>query len=74
MSSASPTGSILTPQGTAIAHWAIWVLADVDHRIDVAEGLRVERSVELVVGASMAVAEDLMPAWLWGGTEGGTRT
>jgi DNA-binding transcriptional LysR family regulator len=60
----SPTGSTLTPQGTMIAHWARKVLADAHHLLDVAEGLRVERSAELTVGASMTVAEHLMPGWL----------
>ncbi|MDH6285911.1 LysR family transcriptional regulator [Rhodococcus opacus] len=60
----SPTGSILTPQGTVIAHWARRVLSDTRRLLDVAEGLRAERAAELTVGASMTVAEHLMPGWL----------
>lgn len=59
-----PTGSTLTPQGTVVAHWARIVLTDAGKLLDVAEGLRAERSAELTVGASMTVAEHLMPAWL----------
>ncbi|MFC4605149.1 LysR family transcriptional regulator [Rhodococcus kronopolitis] len=60
----SPTGSTLTAEGTVIAHWARRVLEDANLLLDVAEGLRAERSAELTVGASMTVAEHLMPAWL----------
>lgn len=59
-----PTGSVLTAQGTMIAHWARRVLADVDKLLDVAEGLRSDQSAYLTVGASMTVAEHLMPRWL----------
>ncbi|MBP1162409.1 LysR family transcriptional regulator [Rhodococcus sp. PvR099] len=59
-----PTGSTLTPQGTVIAHWARQVLADANQLLDVAEGMRAERSAELTIGASMTVAEHLMPGWL----------
>lgn len=58
------TGSTLTAQGTVIAHWARRVLVDADKLLDVAEGLRFERSAQLTVGASMTVAEHLMPRWL----------
>ncbi|MCQ4119643.1 LysR family transcriptional regulator [Rhodococcus tibetensis] len=60
----SPTGSTLTPQGTVIAHWARRVLSDTRRLLDVADGLRAERTAELTVAASMTVAEHLMPAWL----------
>ncbi|KAA0022170.1 LysR family transcriptional regulator [Antrihabitans cavernicola] len=60
----SPTGSTLTPQGTVIAHWARKVLADTDKLLDIVDGLRADRSVELTVVASMTVAEHLVPRWL----------
>ncbi|MQY22805.1 LysR family transcriptional regulator [Nocardia macrotermitis] len=58
------SGSTLTPQGTVVAHWARIVLADTDKLLDVVQGLRVGHSAELTVGASMTVAEHLMPRWL----------
>lgn len=60
----STAGSTLTPQGTVSAHWARRVLDATRHMLDVAEGLRTERSAQLTVGASMTVAEHLMPMWL----------
>jgi DNA-binding transcriptional LysR family regulator len=58
------TGATLTPQGTVIVHWARRVLANSTQLLDVAEGMRTERSAELTVCASMTVAEHLIPAWL----------
>ncbi|KZF17991.1 LysR family transcriptional regulator [Rhodococcus sp. EPR-134] len=58
------TGATLTPQGTVIVHWARRVLANSRQLLDVAEGMRTERSAELTVCASMTVAEHLIPAWL----------
>ena len=60
----STAGSTLTAQGTVIAHWARMVLADTERLLDAALALSVERAAELVVGASMTVAEHLMPHWL----------
>lgn len=60
----STSGSVLTAEGTVVAHWARRVLADVAKLRDVAAGLRVDRSAELTVAASMTVAEHLMPLWL----------
>ncbi|MFW0785422.1 LysR family transcriptional regulator [Gordonia sp. CPCC 206044] len=60
------TGSTLSANGTVVAHWARRVLADADQLLDVAEGLRSERSAQLTVGASITVAEHLMPRWLGG--------
>lgn len=57
-------GSRLTPQGTVIAHWAREVLADADRLLGAASALRGERESELHIGASMTVAEHLVPAWL----------
>lgn len=59
-----PTGSVLTPQGTVVVHWARRVLADAATLLDVAEGLHTESAAELTVGASLTVAEHLMPRWL----------
>ncbi|MCJ0904475.1 LysR substrate-binding domain-containing protein [Rhodococcus sp. ARC_M6] len=58
------TGATLTPQGTVIVHWARRVLDNSRQLLDVAEGMRTERSAELTVCASMTVAEHLIPAWL----------
>ncbi|MGY4646783.1 LysR family transcriptional regulator [Mycobacterium sp. URHB0021] len=60
----SPTGSVLTAQGTIVAHWARMILADAAKLLDVAAGLVVDHSAELTVAASMTVAEHLMPRWL----------
>ncbi|MFN3339745.1 MAG: LysR family transcriptional regulator [Dietzia sp.] len=59
-----PRGATLTPHGTVIAHWARRVLAEATRLLDVAESLQTERSATLTVGASMTVAEQLMPRWL----------
>ncbi|MCA1006334.1 LysR family transcriptional regulator [Rhodococcus hoagii] len=58
------TGSTLTPQGTVIVHWARRLLGEAHRLLDVADGLRAERSAELTIGASMTVAEHLLPGWL----------
>ena len=58
------TGSVLTPEGTVVAHWAREVLADAERLLDAAAALRVEQQPELVVAASMTVAEHLIPRWL----------
>ncbi|GAA2747353.1 LysR family transcriptional regulator [Terrabacter aerolatus] len=57
-------GSVLTPQGTVLVHWAREVLADAGRLLDAAEALRGARRDELAVSASMTVAEHLVPAWL----------
>lgn len=59
-----PTGSTLTAQGTVLAHWARRVLGEAGQLLDVAEGLGAERTAHLTVGASMTVAEHLLPGWL----------
>ena len=59
-----PTGSTLTPEGTVLAHWSRRVLGEARQLLDVAAGLREQRAAELTVGASMTVAEHLLPAWL----------
>lgn len=57
-------GSSLTPEGTVVAHWAREALADIRRLLDAADSLRRERHAELVVAASMTVAEHLIPLWL----------
>lgn len=59
-------GSRLTPQGTVIAHWARRLLADAERLGQAAAALRESRRTTLSIGASMTVAEHLLPAWLGG--------
>src|SRR5699024_4388408 len=59
-----PRGSRLTAQGTVIAHWARELLSDADRLLDAAVSLRGERDSETDIGASMTVAEHLVPSWL----------
>lgn len=57
-------GSELTDSGVVITEWATRLL-DLAEEIDTAiAGLRGDRGHELVVAASMTVAESLMPRWL----------
>lgn len=57
-------GSALTEAGVVIAEWAAKLL-DLADEIDTAiDGLRGDRGRELVVWASMTVAESLVPRWL----------
>jgi len=58
------TGSVLTPEGTVVAHWAREVLSDTRQLLDAAAALSVEHHPGLVVAASMTVAEHLIPRWL----------
>src|SRR5699024_1197026 len=60
----NPRGSRLTAQGTVIAHWARELLSDADRLLDAAVSLRGERESEMDIGASMTVAEHLVPSWL----------
>jgi DNA-binding transcriptional LysR family regulator len=57
-------GSQLTEAGQAVASWAERVLADVDTLLDGAETLRASRDGELLVAASLTVADYLAPAWI----------
>lgn len=57
-------GSTLTAQGTMIVHWAREIVGDAENLLRVAEGLQSVRAAELTVGASLTVAEHLMPQWL----------
>ncbi|NMO00062.1 LysR family transcriptional regulator [Gordonia sp. TBRC 11910] len=57
-------GSKLTAQGTMIVHWARQIVGDAESLLRVADGLQSSRAAELTVGASLTVAEHLMPRWL----------
>ncbi|HET6795004.1 MAG TPA: LysR family transcriptional regulator [Acidimicrobiales bacterium] len=59
----APTGSRLTPAGTAVVDWAAPVLAGAQALVAGVEALRSEGH-QLRVAASMTVAEYLMPNWL----------
>jgi DNA-binding transcriptional LysR family regulator len=57
-------GSTLTPNGVLVAQWAsrlLEVAAEVDEGL---AGLRADRRSRLRVGASLTVAEHLLPGWL----------
>lgn len=57
-------GSTLTPAGVVVAEWAARLL-EMAEEIDTAiAGLRGDRDRDLVVWASMTVAETLLPRWL----------
>ncbi len=57
-------GSQLTEAGVVVAEWAATLL-DLADEVDTAiTGLRGDRSRELVVWASMTIAESLIPRWL----------
>ncbi len=57
-------GSTLTPNGVLVAQWAsrlLEVAAEIDEGL---AGLRADRRSRLRVGASLTVAEHLLPGWL----------
>lgn len=60
----SPAGSTLTTEGKVVVQWAREVLTSAEHLLVGAEALRAERRSHLTVGASMTVAEYLVPLWL----------
>jgi DNA-binding transcriptional LysR family regulator len=57
-------GSVLTPQGRAVAGWAYRVLTELDQLLTGAQALRSHQDAELRVAASQTVAEYLVPGWL----------
>ena len=60
----SRRGSVLTPNGVLVAEWAarlLGVAAELDEGL---AGLRADRRSRLRVGASLTVAEHLLPGWL----------
>jgi len=60
----SPTGSTLTTEGKVVVSWAREVLTSAEHLLVGAQALSTERRSHLSVGASMTVAEYLVPFWL----------
>ncbi|WP_132992806.1 LysR family transcriptional regulator [Gordonia zhaorongruii] len=57
-------GSTLTPQGTVLVHWARRITGSASEMLDVAAGMATDHTAELTIGASMTVAEHLLPRWL----------
>jgi DNA-binding transcriptional LysR family regulator len=57
-------GSELTPAGRVVVEWADRLLQVSDELTSAVEALRADRDRELVVFASMTVAEFLLPGWL----------
>lgn len=57
-------GSVLTPDGRAVAGWANRVLDELDGLLTGAEALRTQHEAELRVAASMTLAEHLVPGWI----------
>jgi DNA-binding transcriptional LysR family regulator len=60
----STRGARLTPAGMATAEWAAAVLSDLRTLLAGAAALRSDRSSHLCLGASLTVAEYLVPRWL----------
>ena len=60
----APSGSTLTAEGEVVAGWAGRVLATVEQMRGAVESMRVHADPDLVVAASMTVAEHLAPTWL----------
>lgn len=60
----SPRGSTLTPQGGVVVDWARTVLGAAEDLLVGVEALRDQGVATLPVGASMTIAEYLLPAWL----------
>jgi DNA-binding transcriptional LysR family regulator len=60
----SRRGSALTAAGQLVSGWAQRVLDEMDVLVDGAAALRREARAQLVVAASLTVAEHLLPAWL----------
>ncbi|OZM71937.1 LysR family transcriptional regulator [Amycolatopsis antarctica] len=57
-------GSVLTPDGHAVAGWALRVLDELDGLLTGAEALRSQQEAQLRIGASMTLAEHLVPGWI----------
>ncbi|KAE8764859.1 LysR family transcriptional regulator [Georgenia thermotolerans] len=60
----TPAGSTLTGEGTAVVGWARGVLQAAQELVDGAAVLSGQRRRHLDVGASLTVAEHLVPGWL----------
>lgn len=60
----SPRGSTMTTDGEAVVSWARAVLHECDMMRSALESLSTDRSTEVVVAASLTVAEFILPRWL----------
>lgn len=60
----STRGSLLTPAGMATVEWAAAVLADMQELLVGTAALRAGRSSQLLLAASLTVAEYILPRWL----------
>ncbi|MEU5943352.1 LysR substrate-binding domain-containing protein [Micromonospora sp. NPDC047548] len=60
----APRGSTLTAHGALVVQWARAVLDAAGQLVEGATALRAEQDVQINIGASMTVAEYLLPAWL----------
>jgi DNA-binding transcriptional LysR family regulator len=60
----SKRGSTLTPGGVLVAQWASRLLAAAAELDEGLAALRADRRSKLRVGASMTIAEHLLPGWL----------
>lgn len=60
----SASGSTLTTEGEVVVHWARQVITSAEHLVVGAQALRSEQRSHLRLGASMTVAEYLVPLWL----------
>jgi len=57
-------GTALTPHGALVAEWAGSLLAQVDAFDHAVLALRSDRAAHMRVGASLTIAEHLVPGWL----------
>lgn len=60
----TPRGSRLTPAGAVVVDWSRSVLEAAERLLSGSAALRSEQLSHVAVGASMTVAEHLMPLWL----------
>jgi DNA-binding transcriptional LysR family regulator len=60
----SPTGTRLTPSGEAFVTWTRPVLESAHALVDNVQMLRTGQRARLAVGASLTIAEYLLPQWL----------
>lgn len=60
----TPRGSTLTTEGTLVVEWARATLDAAAQLVAGTQALRTEQMTQINIGASMTVAEYLVPAWL----------
>ena len=60
----SPTGSVLTANGTLVAEWAGTLVESADRFVGLLDSLRADPQHPIRVAASLTVAEHLAPSWL----------